>query len=54
MFKYWGEIMNLEDLQMLEFDELYNLLRQMSLQELDVLQASVLKRMKEIQEETAI
>ena len=46
--------MNLEELQILEFDKLYNLLQQMSLQELDELQASVLKRMKEIQEEISI
>ncbi|KUO75854.1 MAG: hypothetical protein APF81_05335 [Desulfosporosinus sp. BRH_c37] len=46
-----GEIMNLEELIMLESDELDNLLRQMSPQELDAMQAKVLKRMKEIREE---
>jgi len=49
-----GEIMNpkeLEKLEFLEFDELNIILQQMSQQELDELQACVIKRMKEIQED---
>lgn len=43
--------MNLEELLLLEFNELNNLLQQMSPKELDALQARVLERMTEVREE---
>jgi hypothetical protein len=46
-----GEIIYLEEFEMLEFDELLTLLKHMSQQELDKLQAFVLKKIKETQED---